>query len=155
MKKNVIYWYHNLEVLNRKFKYKNSFHDIKKILNYICNDEKKRSSLSIHFCNSKKIHELNLQFRNKNSSTDVLSFPHGEIEENNLFYLGDIFINEDIIESQAREINSDPMTEIKFLVMHGILHLIGYDHKNEDDEIEMKKKQKEIFRELKIRKDIC
>lgn len=148
--KNLIIWYRYGKELNSDFKYIDSKVDIERILNYISKDFDDSLSLGIHICNSERIRELNKEHRDKDSSTDVLSFPHGEIDEGFL-YIGDIFINEDIIESQAIEINSDPLTEIKFLVMHGMLHLIGYDHINEKDEELMTSKQREIFRNLKIR----
>jgi len=95
---------------------------------------------------------LNKEHRNKDSTTDVLSFPHNEYDRKN-YYIGDIFINADIIDSQAKEIGSDPITEMTFLTMHGMLHLIGYDHQNEFDEEEMTGKQRLIFKELGIRND--
>ncbi len=134
------------------FKYKESLTDIQRILDYISKDFEEDLSMSIHICNSDTIKELNKKYRYKDSSTDVLSFPHGELDEDgNLLYIGDIFINEDIIESQAEEINSDSITEVKFLSMHGMLHLIGYDHMNEEEEEEMTSKQREIFKTLEIR----
>ncbi len=150
---NLINWYRHDEILEiDEFKYKDAISDIQRILDYLSNEYEDNLSMSIHFCNSERIRELNLEHRNKDSSTDVLSFPHGEIDEDeNLLYIGDIFINEDILESQALEINSDSITETKFLAMHGILHLLGYDHLNETDEEEMTSKQREIFINLKIR----
>ncbi len=150
---NLINWYkHNDILVEDEFKYKESINDIKRILDYISNDYDESLSMSIHICDSERIKELNREHRGKDSSTDVLSFPHGELDEDdNLLYIGDIFINEDIIESQAAEINSDPITELKFLAMHGMLHLVGYDHLNQEDEEEMTSKQREIFIKLNIR----
>ncbi len=136
---------------NKKFKYKKSIKDIKKILKYISKEtEHSPIEVSIWFVDSKRIKELNNEHRNKNSSTDVLSFPHNEIEDKRL-YIGDIFINIEIVDEQAESINSDSLTEIKFLSMHGMLHLIGYDHMNKNDEDKMTAKQREIFINLKIR----
>ncbi len=150
--KNLINWYKNDEELNiDEFEYKESIIDIERILDYISNDYEDTLSMSIHICDSNRIKELNNEFRNKDSSTDVLSFPHGELDEDDRFYIGDIFINEDILVSQSEEINSDPMTEIKFLSMHGMLHLVGYDHIEPEEEEEMTSKQREIFINLKIR----
>ncbi len=147
---NIINWYRHGEEIDNEFKYSDGIDDINRILEYLSNELDKSLSVSIHICNSKRIKELNNEHRGKDSSTDVLSFPHNEIEEEHL-YIGDIFINEDILESQAEEINSDPITELKFLAMHGMLHLIGYDHLNEEDEEKMISKQREIFINLKIR----
>ncbi len=150
---NLINWYRHGEEMDKdNFKYKGSLTDIQRILDYVSTDFEEELSMSIHLCDSNRIKELNNEHRDKDSSTDVLSFPHGELDEDdNLLYIGDIFINEDIIESQAEEIGSDPITEVKFLSMHGILHLIGYDHMSEEEEEEMTSKQREIFINLKIR----
>ncbi len=150
MKHNIINWYKGDDYLSDDFKFSEAKEDIQRILNYVANDFDESLAMSIHICDSNRIKELNVEHRGKDSSTDVLSFPHGEMDDGHL-YIGDIFINEDIIESQALEINSDPITEMKFLSMHGILHLIGYDHIEEDDEEEMTAMQREIFINLKIR----
>lgn len=147
---NELILYHHEEELKDDFKYKDSLKDIQRILDYISKDFKDPLSVAIHICDSDRIKELNNEHRGKDSSTDVLSFPHCELEEGQ-FYIGDIFINEDIIESQAEEINSNPITELTFLAMHGMLHLIGYDHMNPEEEEEMTSKQREIFINLKIR----
>ncbi len=150
MKHNLINWYRGEDYLEEDFKFNDAKLDIQRILNYVAKDFTEELAMSIHICNSERIKELNIEHRGKDSSTDVLSFPHGELEEGK-YYIGDIFINEDIIESQAEEINSDSLTELKFLSMHGILHLIGYDHIEENDEEEMTAKQREIFINLNIR----
>ncbi len=147
---NLIIWYRHDDEIDGNFKFLSAQEDIKRILDYISKDFDEPLSMSIHICNSERIRELNLEHREKDSSTDVLSFPHGEMEEG-YYYIGDIFINEDILESQAEEIGSDPITETKFLSMHGMLHLIGYDHMNEEEEEEMTSMQREIFKNLKIR----
>ncbi len=136
---------------NKNFKYKKAIKDIKKIAKYISNElNYSPIEVSVWFVDSKRIKELNYEHRNKNSSTDVLSFPHNEVEEKRL-YIGDVFINEELIDDQAKSINSDSLTEAKFLAMHGMLHLVGYDHLNEIDEEKMTAKQREIFINLKIR----
>ena len=151
---NKVYFYSKDGELTKKTPYKKSTKDIKRILNFLSKHEmeNKRLSVGIHFTVSKNMSELNKEHRNKNTSTDVLSFPHNEYDKKH-YYIGDIFINEDIINSQAEEIGSDPITEVTFLAMHGMLHLIGYDHKTEFDEEKMTAKQRLIFRELGIRND--
>ncbi len=147
---NLINWYRHDEELDSDFKFIEAKNDVQRMLDYVSKESDDELSMSIHICDSDRIKELNKEHREKDSSTDVLSFPHNELEEGHL-YIGDIFINEDILETQAEEINSDPITELKFLAMHGILHLIGYDHLNEEDEETMTAKQREIFINLKIR----
>ena len=106
--------------------------------------------VSLNFVNSEKIREINIEYRDVDKSTDVLSFPHMETFEGNTD-LGDIFINEDILISQSKEIGSTPSRELKFLFMHGLLHLIGYDHITDDEYNAMRRKEKEFFKKAKIR----
>ncbi|BDU67801.1 MAG: hypothetical protein TYPL_4540 [Candidatus Tyloplasma litorale] len=150
-KNNVINFYKNEQILNKNFKYFSAIKDIKRILKYVSKDFENPLEMSVYICDSKKMRKLNNEHRNIDKSTDVLSFPHNELDNKNL-YIGDIFINEDILEEQSKEINSNPYIELKFLVMHGILHLIGYDHNNIAAERKMISKQQEIFKNLKIRK---
>jgi probable rRNA maturation factor len=92
--------------------------------------------LTLAFVSDRKMRELNNQFRGKNSTTDVLSFPFEadefETDENTL---GDIVISVEQAEKQAAENNLDLETEIKQLILHGILHLCGYDHETDDGEM--------------------
>jgi probable rRNA maturation factor len=98
--------------------------------------ETENKSAVIAFVSDKKMRELNKAFRGKNSTTDVLSFPFEadefEAEENNL---GDIVISVEQAEKQAKENNLDFETEIKQLILHGILHLCGYDHEIDNGEM--------------------
>jgi probable rRNA maturation factor len=99
----------------------------------------RESSATIAFVSDKSIRKLNQQFRNIDKATDVLSFPAGE--ETNL---GDIAISVQTAAAQAKENGLTFETEIAQLILHGLLHLSGYDH--ETDNGEMNKL------ELKLRK---
>ncbi len=153
MAKGILNIYYKDEFITENFKYFKAKKDLNKMMNVIAKEVGKKSEASVHFVSSNFIKELNKEHRDLNMSTDVLSFPHNEIE-GKLLYLGDIFINMDIIESQSEQIGSDPLTEVKFLTMHGLLHLIGYDHLEVKDEKIMCKRQREIFTKLKIRNDL-
>ena len=104
--------------------------------------EAKNKSLSVVLVSDKKIVSLNQEFRNKDSPTDVLSFPHESDDfEPNTNYLGDIVISAEQAQKQATENNHSIELEIKQLILHGILHLCGYDHetdKGEMNELELK-----------------
>ena len=93
--------------------------------------------------------EMNFNFRGKNATTDVLSFPFEtdefDLEDNNL---GDIAISLEQAQRQAIENNLDLETEIKQLILHGVLHLCGYDH--ETDNGEMNKRELELRDKLGI-----
>ncbi len=101
-------------------------------------------SLSIVVVDDETIHNYNKEFRNIDRSTDVLSFVDGtEIE--GAISLGDIIVSSETCERQAQEYNHSLEREFLFLVVHGYLHLLGYDHMNDEDERVMINLQKEIL----------
>ena len=104
--------------------------------------------LSILLTDDEKIRKLNKQYRNKNIPTDVLSFSQNEGEENGLEHnlLGDIVISITTAMRQSSEHNLSIDEEIVLLLIHGILHLLGFDHERSDEEdIYMREKTSELF----------
>jgi len=103
------------------------------------------------------IKNINNEYRSKNYPTDVISFAQRDIPfpsvQNNIENLGDIFISIEKAEEQSREYDITLNDEMKRLLVHGILHLIGYDHEKsgEDEEI-MHRKEDEILKNLIISK---
>lgn len=96
------------------------------------------ASFSVIIVDNKKIHEINKKYRGIDRETDVISFAleEGEDYEVKERLLGDIYISIDRVRSQAKEYNHSIKRELFFLVTHGFLHLLGYDHmKKEDEEI--------------------
>ena len=112
---------------------------------------KGRFEVSCNLINSNDIRAINLEHRGKDKSTDVLSFPQMSTFEGSTD-LGDVFINTDILQSQAALVGQDASTELKFLFMHGLLHLIGHDHQTDEEYELMKSKEEEYFSKAKIRK---
>ena len=100
-----------------------------------------------------EIHSINRQFRNIDSPTDVLSFPQltfeegeeADVNENGEIVLGDIIISIDRAKEQAREYGHSLERELAFLAVHSMLHLMGYDHMEKDEEEDMFRRQKEIL----------
>lgn len=139
-------------VLNKKNLFKKNKEKLYQLLNEITKELnlKSKFAVSLNIVKNEKIQILNYKYRNVNKVTDVLSFPQNELFTN-VYDLGDIFINGELLEEQAKSIGSDQDTELLFLFMHGLLHLIGYDHINTEDEKKMINRQKEIFKKLKIR----
>jgi probable rRNA maturation factor len=84
--------------------------------------------ITLAFVNNKAIRELNRKFLNKNSPTDVLSFPVGEKAPDGKFYLGDIIISVPKALDQAKDREWDLEKEMEILTVHGFLHLLGYEH---------------------------
>lgn len=99
------------------------------------------------------IKRINRDYRNIDKVTDVISFAllddgEGQIDEG-IIELGDIFINRNRVISQAIEYGHSEKREFVFLFVHGLLHLLGYDHMNPKDEKEMFSIQKKIVGDLK------
>jgi probable rRNA maturation factor len=112
------------------------------------------AEVSVSFVDNEAIHKLNLEYREKDKPTDVLSFPMWEKEElsdgsaldGHAVTLGDIIISAEKAKSQAEEYGHSLEREICFLSVHSVLHLLGYDHEtSEEDEAYMKNKQEDVL----------
>ena len=114
-----------------------------KILSKVPLFKKKNHEFSILLTNDKKMKYLNLKFRKKNKTTDVLSFPM-KIKEKKRLYVGDIAISYEIIKERSKKTNF--FLEFDKMWIHGYLHLIGYDHKKLNDFKKMFKKEKIILK---------
>lgn len=99
-------------------------------------DEAENKSVTVAFVSDRKMRELNKEFRDKDKTTDVLSFPFEadefDTEQN---FLGDIVISLEQAARQAAENDLSLEAEVKQLILHGVLHLCGYDHENDDGEM--------------------
>lgn len=111
------------------------------------------SELSILLCDDARIQAINAEHRNKDKPTDVLSFPQAEFTRpevprrgHNLALLGDVVISIDTAERQAKGRKRPLEDEVRFLLAHGILHLLGYDHGTPEEKAEMTKKTRELVR---------
>ncbi|MDO5096018.1 MAG: rRNA maturation RNase YbeY [Peptostreptococcaceae bacterium] len=118
--------------------------------------------ISLTFVDDEEIQNLNREYRQKDVPTDVLSFPMLEIEDfDNLedlaqfgpILLGDIIISMPTAKNQAKEYGHSIKREIAFLICHSILHLLGYDHIDEDERKEMEKMQSDIMNAVNITRD--
>ena len=110
---------------------------------------------SIIFVDDLKIHELNREYRGIDKVTDVISFAFEDNEESHddeRRVLGDIYISIPRMIYQAEEYSHSEKRELSFLVVHGLLHLLGYDHMIKEEEEVMFKMQDDILDSLDIRK---
>ena len=130
---------------------------LNKVADYALNSENVDNGVvNIIIVDNDRIKCINKNYRNIDRETDVISFA---LEDDDTFIelpirvLGDIYISIDKVKSQASEYGHSEKREICFLVVHGILHLLGYDHMNKDDELVMFSKQAKILDELDIRRD--
>ena len=131
----------------------------------------KKSQVSISFVNSDEIKRLNKKFRNIDSKTDVLSFPNLQLtpgvkiskkdysldidpKTKNLV-LGDIVICEEVAKNNAEEYGHSYERELCYLIIHGFLHLLGYDHIKDDDKIIMRAYEEAVLRKYNIARNIA
>lgn len=118
----------------------------------------------ITYTDNEEIRKLNAEFRNIDKETDVLSFPMQEFKngfptqnldvekdpETGRIYLGDVVLSVEKAISQAEEYGHSIERELSFLVAHSILHLLGYDHINDDERKIMEQKQEAILQSMGI-----
>ncbi len=132
--------------------------------------------VDIDFVGVKEIHAQNKEFRGVDKPTDVLSFPNllgvgvtnSQVisdnltkekymadfnPENETIFLGCISICKDIVFKQAKEYGNSKEREMTYMAVHGILHLLGYDHIIDDDKKEMRRVEEEIMASLDLRRD--
>src|SRR5215470_3068685 len=92
-----------------------------------------RGSLSILLTNNRELRALNRQFRRKDKPTDVLSFPSEVVGERR--FVGDIAISVEIAAKNAKRLGHSTADEVRILILHGLLHLAGYDHESDHGEM--------------------
>ncbi len=114
--------------------------------------ERREGDLTIMIDTPERIQTLNRDFRSVDRVTDVLTFPawEGEISLSADGYLGDIMICYDRAKEQAADYGHSLERELSFLAVHGVLHLLGYDHMNEADERVMREKQTAILESIGV-----
>jgi len=135
----------NEKDLLKNIDYNKIIEDIEKLFNEEFDCEKE---VSVILVDSLEIHEMNKQYRNIDRPTDVLSFEEYEDD-----YLGEIFICEEKVYEQAISYNHSNEREFAFLLTHGLLHLLGYDHIEKEDEEVMFKKQDELLNKTIYRRN--
>ncbi len=138
--------------------------EIKEMLEKVClkslqyEEFNEDCEVSLSIVTNDEIHDINKQFRNIDSPTDVLSFPQltfeegeeADVNENGEIVLGDIIISIDRAKEQAEEYGHSLKRELAFLSVHSMLHLMGYDHMVPEEEEDMFRRQKEILIEAGI-----
>ena len=92
-----------------------------------------RREVSVYFCGDRRMAGLNRRWRRRNGPTDVLAFPSGETDAR---FLGDIVISVPYARRQARRRGESPSRELDRLLLHGYLHLLGYDHETDNGEMD-------------------
>lgn len=164
----------NKKLFNKKYiEYiNNAYIEALKILKIKCKD----LEVNINFVSKKEIRELNAKFRNKDAVTDVLSFPNllepnktdmqlivdkldkknfaSEINpDNNMLFVGDICICKDIVYKHAKEYGNTKLREMVYMAVHGLLHLLGYDHMRDEDKAIMRDMEEKIMTKVNLERN--
>ena len=139
----------NIEVINLLDESIDELDNLKEFLYKVCEDEKLTNVVfNVIIVDNEKIHEINKEYRGIDRPTDVISFA---LEDDKTFnrsvirILGDIYISIDKVRSQSAEYGHSFKRELYFLAVHGLLHLLGYDHMTKEDEKVMFAKQEEVL----------
>jgi probable rRNA maturation factor len=125
------------------------------VIDFTLKHEKVENAVfNIIFVDNNKIQEINKEYRNKDEKTDVISFA---LEDNkdiklDIRILGDIYISIDKAKEQAKDYGHSLEREISFLTIHGLLHLLGYDHTNKEEEQKMFDLQERILEQYGIKR---
>jgi len=106
--------------------------------------------VSVSFVGDEEIRDLNRDYRGVDKSTDVLSFPMDDEFIIVSRILGDVIINTRRVMEQAKELGHSNERELSYLTVHSILHLLGYDHMEDEDKKEMREREKLAMKELSI-----
>ena len=146
----------SFEIINETNENIKELDQIKKLVDFALKHQKIDNAVfNIIIVDEEKIHYLNKNYRNKNSVTDVISFA---LEDDTTFIktdmriLGDIYICLKRAKDQSALYNHTFLRELSFLTIHGLLHLLGYDHMNSEEEKIMFKLQEMILDEYGIKK---
>lgn len=133
---------------------------IESLLQFAATEEgiEEDAEVAVSFVSAEEIQEINRNYRDKDSVTDVISFAMEEGEEEfedptDIRVLGDIIICTDRAKEQAEEYGHSYERELGFLALHGLLHLLGYDHMNEADEKKMFGRQNAILTAYGLTRD--
>jgi len=131
----------------------------KKFLNKIANkvlafEKFKKGEVSIAFVSQLRIRELNKRYRKKNRTTDVLAFEGSDRKNNHKKdkFLGEVIISLSDVEKNSRKFKNSFKSELARILIHGILHLFGYDHVKNGEEAKMFKIQEKILKSLNSKK---
>ena len=128
--------------------------ELEKVIEFACKHMKVENPLlNIVIVDNKKIQEINKLYRNKDAVTDVISFAFEEVPDvkyDDVRFLGEIYISYERCKEQAAEYGHSVKREFCYLAVHGLLHLLGYDHIKEEDKKVMRALEEEILNEYDI-----
>ncbi len=143
----------SFEIVN-EYGYDKDYSYLNEVINHTLDKLKVTGAhMDVIFIDDEKMHEMNKKYRNIDRTTDVLSFALEDIDNIKLPVreLGDVFVSIPKMKEQAIEYNHSEKRELSFLVCHGLLHLLGFDHtRSKEEEIKQFGLQDEILNDLDI-----
>jgi probable rRNA maturation factor len=144
------------EIINNTEKEIPELEKLTSYIEFVVNKEKLDNAIfNIIFVSNEEIHRINKEYRNVDRVTDVISFAledNKDIDLKEIRVLGDIYIAIEVAYLQAEEYGHSREREVCFLATHGILHLLGYDHMEEEEEKIMFKHQEELLESYNIKR---
>lgn len=147
------------EIYNETKEKLDELNQVKKLMQFAIQHENLGNvEFNIILVDNDYIHTLNRDYRGIDRETDVITFALEDVSDisyENYRLLGDIYISIDKARSQAKEYGHSFLRELSFLAVHGFLHLLGYDHMNEEDERVMFELQERILDEFGIKRENC
>ncbi|MDR4507826.1 MAG: rRNA maturation RNase YbeY [Candidatus Brocadiaceae bacterium] len=133
-----------LEIINLQKLYPINKKRIRKLVRNVLKNEKRDAELNIVFIDNKKIRKINRNFLGHNYATDVISFSYGEIPHENAI-CGEIIVSVEMALHRVQEDANLVEDEIALYVVHGLLHLLGYDDKQKGEAKKMHQREKELL----------
>ena len=118
----------------------------------ICNEEQiKQCSINVRIMDDKEMQELNKKFRGKDASTNVLSFTNEDISKPITGNLGDIAISYEFVKNESEELDVDFDDHMIHMLIHGVYHILGFNHDNDKRACVMEKKEIKLLNKLNIK----
>ena len=124
---------------------------LNKIVSIILDQEKMSDCvINLRLLNDKEMRKLNMQFRQKDKTTNVLSFPNDDISVRQTKNIGDIAISVEYVKAEAKKEGKTFDDHIVHMLAHGVYHILGYDHENNENAVIMENKEIQTLKKINI-----
>ena len=124
---------------------------LNKIVSTILDQEKMSDCvINLRLLNDKEMRKLNMQFRQKDKTTNVLSFPNDDISVTQTKNIGDIAISVEYVKAEAKKEGKNFDDHIIHMLAHGVYHILGYDHENNENAVIMENKEIQTLKKINI-----
>ena len=124
---------------------------LNKVVSTILDQEKMSDCvINLRLLNDKEMKKLNMQFRQKDKTTNVLSFPNDDISVKQTKNIGDIAISVEYVKAEAKKEGKTFDDHIIHMLAHGVYHILGYDHENNENAVIMENKEIQILKKINI-----